>query len=88
MVEQAAVNRKVGGSNPPPGAKGKIMKIFTREIYNCISCPNVTSDQNITRFLCRCTNTFICWMGKDEDDAPIPKNCPLPDPVEIVHYPN
>ena len=26
MVEQAAVNRKVGGSNPPPGANRKIMK--------------------------------------------------------------
>jgi hypothetical protein len=56
----------------------KAVKEFERIIEHCTCCPNVGTDQNITRWMCRINNKMVCWMGDEEDIQPIPDWCPLP----------
>lgn len=69
-----------------------MIKLYTSEITSCIGCPNVTNDQNITRYLCRkgfrlsddrYQERFLFWMMEDEDKQPIPEWCPLLTLTEI-----
>jgi hypothetical protein len=52
-------------------------KRFERVIEHCTCCPNVGTDQNITRWMCQPKNKMVCWMGDKEDEHPIPEWCPL-----------
>lgn len=58
----------------------KTVRRFLRDLTSCMFCPSLSPDENVTRWQCGVTRSFICWMGTDEEEkkAPIPKDCPLP----------